>query len=264
MIYIVPKPTDTPDDNSTAAVAAAIREKGGISALLDLDRIDPFSAGLSNELIWICGLRQDEHQFEVANALAVSNRVINTPQAIFTCASKVLTSTLLVKNGIPTPLTFFTSSRERAERFIDRMEKAVVKPVYGYDGHGIALIDSPGQLGTPPYYLQEYIPNDRDFRVFVIDGEAVGAITRVSDTLAHNIHQGGTGRPMAIDSQMAEIAGAAARAVGVDYGGVDLLIQEAGYCVLEVNGTPNWHCMAENIPGRLADYLLAQERLLRA
>ena len=87
----------------------------------------------------------------------------------------------------------------------------------------------------------------------------MGAIVRQSDTLAHNIHQGGRGRPVEITRQMDELAGAAADAVGVDYGGVDLLADGEGYTVLEVNGTPNWHCMSAPIPRLLADYVIRQE-----
>jgi ribosomal protein S6--L-glutamate ligase len=62
---------------------------------------------------------------------------------------------------------------------------------------------------------------------------------------------------------MGAMAGEAARAVGVDYGGVDLLKDEEGYTVLEVNGTPNWHCMSAPIPKLLANYLIVKQRLLR-
>lgn len=263
MIHIVPKPTDTPGDNSTAMVEQEIRALGGSCCFLDLDGIDPFAAGLSGELIWACGLKQDEHQFEVLQALSISNTVVNSPLSIFTCASKVMTSALLVRHGIATPRTLFTASYDTARGFLEEQGRAVIKPVYGYDGNGIYLIDSPDQLGSPPYYLQEYVPNNHDIRVFVIDGKAVGAIMRVSDTLAHNIHQGGTGVPVEISPEMHEIAAAAARAVGVDYGGVDLLTYGESYCVLEVNGTPNWHCMAAPIPRLLAGYLLEKERMLR-
>ncbi|MCQ8893811.1 MAG: ATP-grasp domain-containing protein [Methanolinea sp.] len=263
MIHIVPKPTDTPGDNSTSMVAREITRAGGSYAYLDLARVDPFSSGISGSLVWVCGLSQDEFQFEAVNALSVQNRVINSPLSIFTCASKVLTSALLIRNGIPTPTTCFTSSREIAEHFLARHGQAVIKPVYGYDGNGIVLIRSAAELGDPPYYLQEYVPNMSDYRVFVIDGEAVGAISRSSHTLAHNIHQGGIGKPIEIDDAMAECSVAAAAAVGVDYGGVDLLRRDGGYCVLEVNGTPNWHCMGVNIPRLLAGYLLEQEELMK-
>jgi tetrahydromethanopterin:alpha-L-glutamate ligase len=260
MIHIVPKPTDTFIDNSTAMVIRELERAGSSPQLLNLDVIDPFSEGPRGCVIWICGLRQDTHQFEVLNALAAENRLINTPDAILACASKVKTSAILFKSGIRSPETLFSASRDRAEAFIDRWGAVVSKPVYGYDGKDIRLVRSSRELGPPPYYLQEYIRNDRDFRVFVIDGEAVGAISRTSDSLAHNIHQGGVGCPCHIDDSMQEISQAAARAVGVDYGGVDLLIQDEAYTVLEVNGTPNWHCMAAPIPILLAEYLIEKER----
>jgi len=264
MIQIVPKPTDTPGDNSTAMVAREIRALGGDYRYLNLDLLDPFGDAPDRELIWICGLKQDEHQFEVLQALSVTNTLVNTPASIFTCASKVMTSALLIRHGIPTPRTLFTNTRGIAEKFLQEQGKVVIKPVYGFDGNDIYLLDAPGQLPGPPYYLQEYIPNDRDYRVFVIDGNPVGAIMRVSETLAHNIHQGGRGNACDIDPEMEETAGAAARVVGVDYGGVDLLRTRDGYCVLEVNGTPNWHCMAAPIPRLLARYLLEKERGLRS
>jgi len=52
--------------------------------------------------------------------------------------------------------------------------------------------------------------------------------------------------------------------VGVDYCGVDLLCDREGYTVLEVNGTPNWHCMATPIPKLLASYLIECERTMRS
>jgi ribosomal protein S6--L-glutamate ligase len=263
MLYIVPKPTDTEADNSTAAVIRELTRIGTKYSLLDLDHIDPFSLGIEGDLIWICGIRQDEHQFEILNALSAGNRLVNTPQAIFTCASKVLTTALLLKSGLPSPETLFTASTGIATRFLKKHGRAVIKPVYGYDGKGIRLIESPDELGAPPYYLQEYVPNDRDFRVFVIDGTAVGAIVRTSDALAHNIHQGGTGRPVEVDAQMQDVSSVAARAVGIDYCGVDLLKTDSGYTVLEVNGTPNWHCMAAPIPRLLAGFLAEKENECR-
>jgi len=263
MITIVQKPTDSAGDNSTSMVTAELTKVGAAYQFINLDSVDPLSRPCSGELIWVCGLRQDDHQFEVVNALSVDNLVINSPESIVTCASKVKTSALLQKNCIKTPETLFTASVETAGRFIEKHGKVVYKPVYGYDGNGICLINSARELGNGPYYLQEYIPNDRDYRIFVIDGRSVGAIVRRSDSLAHNIHQGGTGIPCGIDTEMDTMAGEAAMAVGVDYGGVDLLKDDEGYTVLEVNGTPNWHCMSAPIPKLLAEYLVMKERQFR-
>lgn len=264
MIRIVPKPTDTHDDNSTAAVIAEFKKAGAAYTLLDLDDIDPLSKSISGDLVWVCGMKQDIHQFECLDVLALENLVVNSPDAIATCASKVKTTALLLRNGVPSPETLFTASRNLAADFIARHGKAVFKPVYGYDGIGVCLVDTPEDLGEPPYYLQEYVQNDRDFRVFVIEGKAVGAICRQSPHLTHNIHQGGTGVPIEIDPAMQDVAGDAAEAVGADYCGVDLLVEDGSYTVLEVNGTPNWHCMAAPIPKLLACHLMEKERALRS
>jgi tetrahydromethanopterin:alpha-L-glutamate ligase len=261
MITIIPKPTDIPSDNSTRQVMDELDKMGEPYKAVFLEAIDPFSSGLEGETIWACGIRQNGHNFEALSALSLKNRVINPPDGIVTCASKVMTSALLYKKGVPTPETFFTESRYLAGEFIRAHGKAVYKPVYGFDGVGIALVESEEQLLDPPYYMQEYVPNDRDFRVFVINGKAVGAIMRISDSLTHNIHQGGCGRAVDIDPDMGHIASLAAESVGVDYGGVDLLIQNGSYSVLEVNGTPNWHCMEAPIPRMLATYLVEQHRL---
>jgi ribosomal protein S6--L-glutamate ligase len=261
MITIIPKPTDIPSDNSTAQVMLELDRIGEPYRAVFLEAIDPFSSSLQGQTIWACGIRQNGHNFEALSALSLTNRVINPPEGIVTCASKVMTSALLYKNGVPTPETFFTESRHLAGEFIRSHGKAVYKPVYGFDGVGITLIESESQLGEPPYYLQEYIPNDRDFRVFVIDGTAVGAIMRRSDSLTHNIHQGGCGNAVPVDKDMGEIAARAAECVGIDYGGVDLLIHEHSYTVLEVNGTPNWHCMEAPIPRLMAEYLVREKNL---
>ncbi|NLA99905.1 MAG: ATP-grasp domain-containing protein [Methanomicrobiales archaeon] len=264
MIHIIPKPTDTPDDNSTGAVMRELKKAGTRYEVLNLDTIDPLDSGLEDEVIWACGIRQDGHQFETLNVLSLHNRVVNTPESIVTCASKVMTTALLLANGVRTPDTAYVKSEEMAQKFLRRHGRIIYKPLYGYDGNGIRLVTEPGELGPGPWYLQEYVKNDRDFRIFVLDGEAVGAITRVSDSLTHNIHQGGIGTPVVIDDEMRAVAEASAAAIGIDYCGVDLLRDPEGYTVLEVNGTPNWHCMAAPIPTLLARYLTECEREMRA
>ncbi|HOV66905.1 MAG TPA: RimK family alpha-L-glutamate ligase [Methanoregulaceae archaeon] len=260
MIQVIPKPTDTPDDDSTRMVTDALDALGADWTRLDLDQVDPFASPLKGAVIWACGLRQDGHQFETLQALATRNRVVNPPHAIATCASKVATTALLIRAGLPSPATGFLRTRDQAGAFIGAHGgRAVFKPVYGFDGNGIRLVESPDDLGDPPYYLQEYLPCGEDYRVFVIGGEAVGAIRRRSPHLTHNIHQGGSGEAVRVTPEMSALAVTAARAVGADYAGVDLLPTQGGFTVLEVNGTPNWHCMTAPIPRLIAEYLVRCE-----
>ena len=54
MIHIIPKPTDTPDDNSTGMVMDALRKMGVPFKVLDLASVDPFNLPVSGEIIWAC------------------------------------------------------------------------------------------------------------------------------------------------------------------------------------------------------------------
>lgn len=260
MIWIIRKPTDTPDDNSTEMVAGELQALGVNYQYLDIDTYSALDRTIIGHVIWVCGMKQDVSHFEILNVLEMDNLVINSPDRIATCASKARTSALLLKAGVETPETLFTDSRDLAEAFLKRHKKVVYKPLYGYDGNGIYPLSSREELCAPPYYLQEFVENTHDFRVFVLDGAAIGAIKRTSDTFAHNIHQGGTGIPVEITPEMGRIAVEAAEAIGIDYCGVDLLEKGSGFTVLEVNGTPNWHCMAVPIPRYLARYLRDRER----
>jgi ribosomal protein S6--L-glutamate ligase len=263
MIRIVKKPTDTPDDNSTGMVADALKKRGADFSYLDLDSIDLFSGDIENDLIWVCGIKQTGIHFDAISALNLRNRVVNSPEAIAICANKAQTTARLLRDNVPTPETIFTDSVEKVEEFLKKQKKVVYKPVYGYDGNGIYPMDDISMLGDSPYYIQEFIENICDYRVFVINGEAVGAIRRESDTFAHNIHQGGSGVPVFdIPKDMADIASRAALSVDIDYCGVDLLDYNGSYTVLEVNGTPNWHCMGVPIWDYLAEYLIELEKTI--
>ncbi len=192
MIYIVPKPTDTPEDNSTGMVIRALRERDYPYALLDLDAIDPFSPDISGETIWVCGIRQDGVQFEVISALGLTNRMVNDPpHAIAVCASKAQTTARLLRQVSRHQRPYSPVHSPRQNDSFVVIKRQSTNPLYGYDGNGIFPFTETSELPEGPYYLQEFVENDRDYRVFVIGGVAVGAIVRVSDTFAHNIHQGG-------------------------------------------------------------------------
>ncbi|MGV8110172.1 hypothetical protein [Methanospirillum sp.] len=99
MITIIPKPTDIPSDNSTRMVMDEFDRMGYPYQVRFLEAIDPFSDDLSGATIWACGIRQNGHNFESLQALSLKNRIINSPESIVTCASKVMTSALLVQHG---------------------------------------------------------------------------------------------------------------------------------------------------------------------
>jgi len=218
-------------------------------------------------------------RLDILHALgACSIPVYNSAAAIEYTVDKGMTSFLLRRAGIPTPPTWVCESRETAAAIAETETAAghtlVLKPLFGNCGRGLRRIDEPGQL--PPgeelsgvYYLQRYIRqgggSGRDWRVFVINGEAVAAMERVSPHWISNRARGGRCLPAVLTEPLRAIAEPAARAPGTGYAGVDIILDEAGaYTVLEVNGIPAWRGLQSvchrNIAEMLVDGFLSHIR----
>lgn len=191
----------------------------------------------------------------VLHALVAAGCVVwNSPAAIERSVDKAATSLLVARAGLPTPKTWVVSTREAAASVAAREARPgdplVLKPLFGSQGEGLALIERPEDLPEEEavarvFYLQRYVPRRdglwRDYRVFVCDGRAIAGMIREGDGWITNVHRGGRPLPWAMPPAAAELAEAAAAAVGVAYSGVDLVEDgEGGYAVLEVNSMPAW------------------------
>jgi RimK family alpha-L-glutamate ligase len=186
--------------------------------------------------------------------------VYNDARAIERSVDKSMTSLLLHAAGVATPPTWATESTAQAQRIVMREGAAghalVLKPLFGSQGQGLQLV---GQVDgvhrpLPPLerdygafaYLQRYIEPitspGHDWRVLVIGGQARTAMRRVSEHWVHNVAQGARCEPAALSLELAGIAEAAARALEMDYAGVDLMPSASGAAiqVLEVNGVAAW------------------------
>jgi len=81
-----------------------------------------------------------------------------------------------------------------------------------------------------------------------------------------NLHRGGRGKPVMPDPEYVEAALRAARAVGLEVAGVDLLETKSGPKILEVNSSPGFEGLERatglDIAGAIIDraLVLARER----
>ncbi|MCJ2082505.1 RimK family alpha-L-glutamate ligase [Methylobacterium sp. J-090] len=191
----------------------------------------------------------------VLHALVASGTTVwNSPASIERSVDKAMTSLLIDRAGLPTPDTFVCSKREAAAAIVAREagpgRPLVLKPLFGSQGEGLQLIETPDDLPgedavSRVYYLQRYVARSdglwRDYRVFVCEGRAIAGMIREGDGWITNVHRGGRPLPWAMPAAAAERAEAAAAAVGVDYTGVDLVEDgQGGFLVLEVNSMPAW------------------------
>jgi RimK family alpha-L-glutamate ligase len=198
--------------------------------------------------------------------------VWNDARAIERCVDKSTTSFLLARAGLPTPRTWTLESAEAARALVECESvqgPLVLKPLFGSQGEGVRLIRSARDVPLPEavagvYYLQRFhgttFEESSDFRLFVLNGSVIAAMTRSAPTWITNIKQGGRPCATTADSAMQRLAVAAARAVGATIAGVDILVGADGPLVLEVNSMPAWMGLQEvsacNVSAAIATALL--------
>ena len=183
--------------------------------------------------------------------------VINAARAIERSVDKFYTTALMHQAGLPVPETVVCERADDAMDAIRRMladgGEVIIKPIFGSMGHGLVRVGDadlawrvvrPLELMRSVFYVQRAIDHGgRDVRIFVVGGRVVGAIERTAaegDWRA-NVARGGTARPIDVSAEWRDHAIRAARVVGADYAGIDMLESQAGESfVLEVNGIPGW------------------------
>jgi RimK family alpha-L-glutamate ligase len=206
-----------------------------------LARIIP--SGSLEQLIW----RVDAlHRLEDRGV-----RVVNSPRAIERTVDKSWTTVLLEQAGLPTPDTIVCENTDEAFAAFRSLGDVIVKPLFGSMGLGMVRVTDEEMAWRVfrvieqirgVFYLQRTVEHDgRDLRAFVVGGSVLASIERSSGGWRTNVSRGGRARPVELPPEWAELAVRAARAVGADYAGVDLLPARDGTVyVLEVNGIPGW------------------------
>lgn len=183
-------------------------------------------------------------------------RLFNSMKAIEICDDKTLTSLALKDAGvrlaetIPAPLCY-TPNATVNEGFLKNVEKTlgfpmVVKANYGSFGDGVQLvhgstelIETAQKLLHVPHCFQRFVSESsgRDIRVVVIGGKAVAGMERIAKKgeFRSNIELGGEGRTIELTEDVKTVAERTAKALELDYCGVDLLEGKDGAIVCEVN-----------------------------
>jgi len=182
--------------------------------------------------------------------------VYNDGRAIERTVDKAMTSFVLARAGIATPATWVTESEHEARDLTARETASggelVLKPLFGSQGVGLKRVSSVAALPSAAeydgvYYFQRYVEPAaagwHDWRVFVIDGTAVAAMTRHGKDWITNVSQGARCEPadLAEHEDLRSLAEHAVVALEMDYAGVDLIRDREGRThVVEVNGIPAW------------------------
>jgi [lysine-biosynthesis-protein LysW]--L-2-aminoadipate ligase len=211
---------------------------------------------------------------------AAGHRVVNSFSCAWVCGNKLFVTLELVKHKIPTPRTILSMSEDSALRTAEEMGyPVVVKPVVGSWGRLSALLkDSDAARAVIEdrehmfplyqiYYLQEFVRRPpRDIRSFVVGEKTVAAIYRYSggSEWRTNTARGGRAEACKITPELDELSLRAAKAVGGEIVGVDLMEGQDGLLVHEVNNTTEFKntvpATGVDIPGMIIDYLISAQK----
>ncbi len=194
-------------------------------------------------------------------------RIFNSPSAIERGVDKYYTLTLMEDEGLPVPRTIVTERFDDAMDAFDELGRdVVVKPLFGSEGRGMTRVSDRDtayrvfralELGRYVYYLQVYVPHGcEDIRVFVVGDTAVAAMIRRAETWKTNISNGARAERLRPDKRLTDMSVRAAKALGAEYAGVDILPKEGGgYSLIEVNTIPGWKGLKKATGFDAAEYL---------
>ncbi len=187
-------------------------------------------------------------QFEMIGVYSVNESI-----AITRSRDKLRSSQLLARKGIGLPVTGFAHSTQYTEDLIKLVGGAplVIKLLEGTQGIGVVLAETSKAAESvieafrgmkANLLVQEFIKeaDASDIRCFVIGDKVVASMIRKGKEgeFRSNLHRGGSASIIKITPEERSTATRAAKIMGLNVAGVDLLRSNHGPVVLEVNSSP--------------------------
>ncbi|MFP5322130.1 MAG: 30S ribosomal protein S6--L-glutamate ligase [Acidimicrobiia bacterium] len=187
-------------------------------------------------------------QFEMMNVFPT-----NESQGISRSRDKLRSLQLLSRNGIGLPVTGIAHSTKDIDGLIELVGGAplIVKLIEGTQGVGVVLAETKKAAESviaafrqldANILVQEFIKEAKgaDLRAFVVGGRVVAAMRRqgAPGDFRSNLHQGGTAEKIKLTPEERSTAVRAAKTMGLNVCGVDMLRSNHGPVVMEVNSSP--------------------------
>ena len=178
---------------------------------------------------------------------------VNDSIAITRARDKLRAHQILSKKGIGMPTTGFAHSPQNAKDLIRLVGGAplIIKLLQGTQGKGVILAETQKAAESliqafrslnEFFLVQEFVKESKgeDIRCFVVGDKVVASMKRSSQSgdFRSNIHMGGIGTKERITPTERKLAVHAAKAMGLNVAGVDIIRSNHGPMVLEVNSSP--------------------------
>ena len=198
--------------------------------------------------------------------------VINTSDSIDNVKDKLYSHQILAQSNLDIPKTMLL----KHPIDVDFVQKhigfpAIIKTISGSYGRGVFLAETKKQFKqllslaelTKPSYniiIQEFIKDTwgKDLRVLVVNNKVVGCMMRkaTDDDFRANLTRGGEGFPYEVNEQIEWLSSESSKALNLDIAGVDLLFDNGGFKICEVNSNPGFEGMEQYTKKNIAEEIV--------
>ena len=199
---------------------------------------------------------------------------LNESVAIGRSRDKLRSMQLLARDGIGLPVTTFAHDPNQTEEVLKLAGGAptVIKLLEGTQGIGVVLADTDRSAKSVieafrganiNILIQEFIKEagGTDIRAFVVGGRVIAAMKRsgAEGEFRSNLHRGGSAEVVKLSPEERSTAVRAAKAMGLNVCGVDMLRANHGPVVMEVNSSPGLEGIEKatglDIAGKIIEFL---------
>lgn len=188
---------------------------------------------------------------------------------------KVSQAIRLYDAGLPHPLTWQALRPRNAKRLLSQIENfpVIIKPISGTMGQGVFKAKSRsgalklvGKKDIHGLLIQRDLDIRYDLRIFVVGNKCLGAMKRMAPEgdFRSNVAVGATTEKYELTSELEKLALKAARAMGYEICGVDIMFRKNKPYILEVNRTPQFRGFTKtfkiNVPEEIMKFAISQSK----
>jgi ribosomal protein S6--L-glutamate ligase len=199
---------------------------------------------------------------------------LNESVGIGRSRDKLRSMQLLARDGIGLPVTTFAHDPKQTEEVLALAGGAplVIKLLEGTQGLGVVLADTDRSAKSvieafratnTNILVQEFIKEagGSDVRAIVVGGKVIAAMKRTGGEgeFRSNLHRGGSAKVVKLTPEERLTAVRAAKSMGLNVCGVDMLRANHGPVVMEVNSSPGLEGVEKatglDIAGKIIEYI---------
>lgn len=178
---------------------------------------------------------------------------LNESVAIGRSRDKLRSMQIFAKHGLGLPVTAFAHDPKQTDEVLKMVGGApvVIKLLEGTQGIGVVLGETEQSAksvieafrgANVNILVQEFIKEagSSDIRIFIVGGKVVASMMRTGaeGDFRSNLHRGGSAKSIKITPEERSTAVRAAKVMGLNVAGVDILRSNHGPVIMEVNSSP--------------------------